>query len=198
MTRTNDTEDDRIVEPTTEHDAPRPPRPRDPWERQDTEQPNLDTTQITDPPDPGVDYYRQMIDLGTCLYTYQKSGDMRRFTWHGELQDIDEFRTALYQLYNAAYDSDLEKAEFRPKAFFSFAGTAVPIELKETLHQKLTEGRSDSNTPPGYVEPIHKRIGYLMARSAALGCEHRTQIGRRRKSQDTVLKSVLPEAAQSD
>jgi len=193
MTNTTDSDGPTRIEPTNE-DAPRSPHPDDLWERKGPEDEKPDASPISDPPDHGVDYYHRLIDLDNCYYTYMMSGSILQFHWQGELTDIDEFRTALYQVYNAAYISDLSAADYRPKAFLSFVSDTFSEEVKDTLYSKLVTkpGKSHKRVKhPDRVQRIADTIHY----AAALGCEHRTKLGRTRRSKDAVLKSILPEPA---
>lgn len=181
-------------EPTNNYDDdPRSQYPGDPWERDGLEQDKPDATPISDPPDRGVDYYNQLIDLETCSYMYLKKGSMLQFTWRGEIHDIDEFEKALFRLYKSTYKSDLSAADLRPKAFQTFVDDTFSKQLKYTLEKKdPIEG------PPGprnqvRHDRVNERIAGILSNAAALACEHRAQLGRRAQPKDAVLKSILPE-----
>ena len=179
---------------TTIEVTPQTQYPGDPWERDEVEQDEPDATPISDPPDHGVDYYNLLIDLDSCSYMYLKKGSMLQFSWQGEIRDIDEFKKALYQLYKSTYKSDLSGPDLRTKAFKSFAAEAVSEHLKATLYGQPIEG------PPGpHNQALHpktnKRIASIFSSAAALGCDHREQLGRRARSKDAVLKSALPKSA---
>ena len=191
----NPTEPDQqtSTETASEDDAHRTPHPDDPWEREGIDQDRPDANPISDPPDRGVDYYNQLIDIETCSYMYLKKGSMLQFTWRGEIHDIDEFEKALFRLYKSTYKSDLSAADLRPKAFQTFVDDTFSKQLKYTLEKKdPIEG------PPGprnqvKHDRVNERIAGILSNAAALACEHRTQLGRRAQPKDAVLKSILPE-----
>ncbi len=192
---TNQPESDRSTSTETISEvSPRTQYPGDPWERDELDQNKPDATPISDPPDHGVDYYRQLINLDTCSYTYLKQESMLQFSWRGEIDNIDQFKKALYQLYKSTYKSDLSGSDLRTKAFKAFAAEAVSEHLKATLYRNPIEG------PPGpHNQATHrktnKRIASTFSAAAALACEHRAQLGRRARPKDAVLKSILPESA---
>jgi hypothetical protein len=166
------------------------------WKGDENEYYEPDTTLISDPPDYGADYYKRLIDLDTCSYAYLKFGSLLHFEFDGEIRDKDDFKDVLYELYKSTYHSNLSAADLRPKAFEAFADRVVADQLKTTLFRTSIEGppgphnqtpREDLNEP--FIKKLHA--------AAALACEHRKQVGRRTKSKDAVLDSILPRHLQN-
>ncbi|MFC6875495.1 hypothetical protein [Halobellus marinus] len=196
MTDYPDTERSTSTETTTEADDQtfsHLDRPRE-WDELESGQSKPDADPASDPPDRGVNYYNCLIDLDTCSYSYIETGSMLQFRSRGVVQDMNEFKTVLYELYKSAYRSELPASKFRPKAFLSFAGTVVTDELKHTLHRKLVQESSGPRRPVGHAKPVDDQIINLLYKAAALGCKHRTQVGRRARSKDAVLRSILPKS----
>lgn len=191
MTNSTESNQQTSIESTSKDDDPKS-FPDDRWEREDWGQDKPDATPISDPPDPGADYYNRLINLDSCHYTYIKNGSHLRFRWQGELRDMSDFSAALYELYLSVYNSDISVANFRWKAFQGFVGETVSKHLEYTLQQrKPIEG------PPGPCnqsrDKINKRTARIMHKALALASDHRAQLGRRAQSKDKVLKSILPE-----
>lgn len=193
MTDSNDTNRPTSTETISENN-PAKTFSREPWDREDTEYDKPDATEISNPPDQGVDYYNRLINLDTCSYTYLRDGSHLQLTWQGEIHDIDEFRTALYQLYKSTYKSDLSAADLRPKAFQTFADKATTEEIKKTFHKKPVEKSPRTHNPARHDNRITERIADTLHSAAALACKHRTQLGQQAQPKDTVLNSVLPDS----
>jgi len=190
MTDSNDTNRPTSTEPTSENN-PRQTFSREPWDREDTEYDKPDAAEFSNPPDKGADSYIRLINVDTCSYIYTRDGSQHQFTSQGEIHDIDEFKTALYQLYKATYKYDLPAAEIRPKAFQTFADKATTEQIKKTFDKKPVEKSPGTHNPARHSNRIIKRIADTLHSAAALACKHRTQP--EPQSKDTVLNSVLPD-----
>lgn len=193
---TNQTDSDRptSTDPIREDNDSKALSPDNQWERDDPAYDKPDTNSLNDPPERGFNYYNKLIDLNTCSYTYLKNGSYLQFSWQGEIHDIDEFKKALFRLYKSTYKSNLSAADLRPKAFETFVTETVSEQLKATLSRKPIEGPLGPRNQASHRK-INERIAGTLSAAAALACEHRTQLGRRARSKDAVVKSVLPEHA---
>lgn len=193
---TNPTESDRptATETTSEDNASRELRPESPWEHDDLVHDKPDTGVISDPPDRGVDYYNRLIDTEDCFYDYMKTGRLLEFSWQGEIHDIDDFKTALFQLYESTLNSDLSKGDLRPKAFETFAHEVVSEQLKATLYTKPTEG-PDSPHDQGRYGRLTDRTAKTLSAAAVLAFDDRIQHNGLPRAEDAVLRSVLPDSA---
>jgi hypothetical protein len=179
----------RIISEDNTHGTP---DASDFWDREEQEQTKPSTSPISDPPDHGVNYYNRLINLDNFSYTYIRSESNLGFKPHGRITDLNEFRAAVYQLYRSAHNSELPAADFRAKAFWSFASHALSADLESTIQMELGIAPEKPHNV-GQHTPVEKLIIDIMYETAYLGCKDRTQLNGMKRTKDSVLRTVLPD-----